>query len=395
MVTKPTRRPCTVRARSGPRALCLLLVASWLAGIPLASATPPTNQPPARVGITYAHDDVTEVPWSIHILKVDRSRADLRFETTLGGGNQLGMGLVSDQLKSLPADAGRVLAAINGDFYNNASKYPGDPKGIQICRGELVSSPDEGRSCFWVDASGAPRIATVQSKFSVTLPDGRSVPVELNRERTSGTVVLYTSAQGASTQTGASLELILKRGADTPWLPLQAGKTYTAQVQEIRKEGNSPLTRDTMALSVSSKVAGQFAAVKVGDTIRVSTATAPEVAGSTTAIGGGPALVHGQKIMSFPGFLQPRAPRTALGWNKDYFFLVVVDGRQRISAGMTFSELATYMLNLGCDEALNLDGGGSATMWYLGNVMNSPSEGRERPAANALLVVKKDQPSQK
>ncbi len=57
---------------------------------------------------------------------------------------------------------------------------------------------------------------------------------------------------------------------------------------------------------------------------------------------------------------------------------------------MTFAEVATYMLNLGCDEALNLDGGGSATLWAYGNVMNNPSEGHERPAANALVVVQKD-----
>src|SRR5207249_3879784 len=78
----------------------------------------------------------------------------------------------------------------------------------------------------------------------------------------------------------------------------------------------------------------------------------------------------------------------AIGWNKDYFFLVEVDGRQRsLSVGMTFPELATYMINLGCEEAMNLDVGGSATMWVLGNVMNSPSEGHARPAANAHVLV--------
>jgi exopolysaccharide biosynthesis protein len=112
--------------------------------------------------------------------------------------------------------------------------------------------------------------------------------------------------------------------------------------------------------------------------------------GSRTAIGGGPALVRGGTALTFSG-LQPRHPRTAVGWNKDYFFLVEVDGRQKNSVGMSLPELATYMATkLGCDEANNLDGGGSATMWVYGNVMNSPSEGRERPAANALVVVRTD-----
>jgi len=71
-------------------------------------------------------------------------------------------------------------------------------------------------------------------------------------------------------------------------------------------------------------------------------------------------------------------------------FLVVVDGRQAgLSVGMTFPELAGYMAGLGCDEAVNLDGGGSASMWVLGQVVSSPSEGRERTGANALVLVRR------
>jgi exopolysaccharide biosynthesis protein len=69
---------------------------------------------------------------------------------------------------------------------------------------------------------------------------------------------------------------------------------------------------------------------------------------------------------------------------------VVVDGRQLdVSIGMTLPELAEFMLKLGCKEALNLDGGGSATLWAFGAVRNSPSEGQERPACNALVVLRK------
>jgi len=52
-------------------------------------------------------------------------------------------------------------------------------------------------------------------------------------------------------------------------------------------------------------------------------------------------------------------------------------------------ELASYLVKLGCQEAMNLDGGGSATLWVLGTVINEPSEGRPRPAANALVLVQK------
>src|SRR5437016_5825154 len=85
-----------------------------------------------------------------------------------------------------------------------------------------------------------------------------------------------------------------------------------------------------------------------------------------------------------------RHPRTAIGWNTDSIFMVEVDGRQsHLSVGMTLPELATYKIKLGCANAMNLDGGGSATLWVCGNVMNSPSEGQERPGANALVLVQK------
>lgn len=348
-----------------------------------------TNRPPDRTGgVTYIHDEVPNVPWSIHIVKVERARADLRFETTLGLGRHIGMSLVSEQVKAIPAEAGHPLAAVNGDFYKNGNKYPGDPEGIQILRGELVSAPRGSHSCFWIDGSGNPHIAAVQSRFQVTLPDGRIAPFGLNEERAADAIVLYTAANGASTRTADGIELVLSRGTNANWLPLRAGKTYTAQVKQVRTTGDGPLSRETMVLSVGPKISSQVAGLKPGDALTISTATTPDLAGSTAAIGGGPALVHGRTAVKFSG-LQPRHPRTALGWNKDYFFLVEVDGRQQTSAGMNFPELATYFLNLGCDEAINLDGGGSATMWVYGNVMNSPSEGRERPAANALVVVRK------
>lgn len=68
--------------------------------------------------------------------------------------------------------------------------------------------------------------------------------------------------------------------------------------------------------------------------------------------------------------------------------MVVVDGRQEpLSVGMTYPELASLMKRLGCAYAMNLDGGGSSTLWLDGHIMNSPSDGRERRVANSLIVV--------
>ncbi len=366
---------------------CVFFLVIAAAGMLSGHATEATNR--LRGAITYMRDEVAEVPWTIHIVKVSRSHGDLQFETTLGAGRQLGMGLVSEQVKAFPPEVGRPLAAINGDFYKSHAKYPGDPEGLQIIRGELVSAPLASRSCFWIDAAGQPHLAAVQSLFTATLPHGGVLPMGLNEERTSDDLVLYTAANGKSTRTSGGLELVLVPATNaTTWLPLRVGMTYHAMVRQVRNEGDAPITEGTMVLSAGAKVASRLNEVKPGDVVGISTATKPDLTGALMGIGGGPALVHGGKATRFTG-LQPRHPRTAMGWNKQYFFLVEVDGRQKTSAGMSFPELANYMVSLGCDEAMNLDGGGSATIWVYGHVMNNPSEGQERPAANALVVVRK------
>ena len=85
-----------------------------------------------------------------------------------------------------------------------------------------------------------------------------------------------------------------------------------------------------------------------------------------------------------------RAPRTALGIKKDgTLLLVVVDGRNNNSAGLTLVELATYMLRLGAREAVNFDGGGSSVMAINGLVVNKPSDGKERPVSIGLGLFPK------
>jgi exopolysaccharide biosynthesis protein len=73
-------------------------------------------------------------------------------------------------------------------------------------------------------------------------------------------------------------------------------------------------------------------------------------------------------------------PRSAIGMDDKYFFIVAVDGRQTNKPGMTLPQLALFMKGLGCTDAINLDGGGST---HLGQgtasglkILNSPTENR-------------------
>lgn len=84
-----------------------------------------------------------------------------------------------------------------------------------------------------------------------------------------------------------------------------------------------------------------------------------------------------------------RNPRSAVGMSADKKKLIVavVDGRSSISAGMTCTELAGLMKSFGADDAFNLDGGGSSTMYLRGTgIVNKPSDGTERVVANHLAI---------
>jgi len=92
------------------------------------------------------------------------------------------------------------------------------------------------------------------------------------------------------------------------------------------------------------------------------------------------------------GCAADREPGTAVGFDSDAqrLWLVVVDGRRGSSVGMTLHELTDRRLSAGADEALNLDGGGSSTIWVDGvGVANSPSDSSgERQVGNSLWLVR-------
>ena len=69
--------------------------------------------------------------------------------------------------------------------------------------------------------------------------------------------------------------------------------------------------------------------------------------------------------------------------------VLVVDGRSNNSKGLTLQELATYFLRLGARDAVNLDGGGSSVMVINGEIVNKPSDGRERPVSMGLGLFPK------
>lgn len=126
----------------------------------------------------------------------------------------------------------------------------------------------------------------------------------------------------------------------------------------------------------------------------VSARTEPSI------IGSGPMMLQdGQRIdMGTGAFVTLRHPRTAIGTSGNKVYLVTVDGRSKgNSLGVNLNELANILKWLGAENALNLDGGGSTTMYIEGQpengIVNRPCDNQkfdrqgERRVSNSLLLL--------
>ena len=107
----------------------------------------------------------------------------------------------------------------------------------------------------------------------------------------------------------------------------------------------------------------------------------------------GPLLLYHAKKQRLPNmkFTNERHPRTCLCATKEAFIFITIDGRRKEAEGMSLFEIQKYLQNIGCIDAINLDGGGSTTLWMKDKgIVNFPSDNAgERPVSNALLIIKK------
>lgn len=108
----------------------------------------------------------------------------------------------------------------------------------------------------------------------------------------------------------------------------------------------------------------------------------------------GPALIENNNITvginDEVGKAMASNPRTAIGIiDKNHYVFVVSDGRTNESDGLSLYELASFMKELDCETAYNLDGGGSSTMYFNGNIINNPTtNGRisERKVSDIVYI---------
>ncbi|MEM8896968.1 MAG: phosphodiester glycosidase family protein [Bacteroidota bacterium] len=121
----------------------------------------------------------------------------------------------------------------------------------------------------------------------------------------------------------------------------------------------------------------------------------------STILSSGPMLLKNGQILPQEdiNFMNKRHARTAVGLSPGKMWMVVVDGYRPQASGMSMHELSDLLKELGSENAINLDGGGSSTLWVSTQnqkgVVNYPTDNDkfdhkgERKVANAVLVVPK------
>jgi hypothetical protein len=332
-------------------------------------------------------------PLRIHIVDIAPNQQYISLACATAGESPRRLKL-SDIASAHTYDNPYAVAAVNGDYFNMGGFFDGMLCGLNINRGRLMSAGG-GRSALLLLEGGRAAIAAPSLDAWLETPGGDHITINaVNQPRSRRSIVLYTCAFGSSTKTPPNGREVALRALPEP---LELGKVYDATViASTQAVGSLQLSPGTVVVSAPSTRAAALAGLKVGDAVKLKVDLLARPQGRIIeAVGGGPTLVRGGNIVAewaaedfSATHALRRHPRTAAGITADgRMLLVAVDGRQMRSVGMTLAELARLMADLGCRDAVNLDGGGSTTMWVRGEVVNSPSGGRERPVADALLVM--------
>lgn len=310
-------------------------------------------------------------PVRAHLLEVD-FKAGYALRPVLSNDSVAGIEALSEM-----AARSQAVAMINGPYYMRSGEILGLLKIDQT----LVSTPDTPRTSFGVLPDGKIIFDSPAFTGHVELPDKTKIPIDgVNRGRGESELILYNTYYAYWTLTvGGGREFLVRDG----------------RIVDIRND-NSVISEGTVVLSASGRQAWLMADLKIGDPLKIVQTLGPVWDKVTQAVGAGPCLVkNGEIYMTTLGeefgsdVAGGRAPRTALGITKEgKALLVVVDGRSRSSVGYTLLELARFMLEQGAVEAMNLDGGGSSQMIIGSQIVNTPSDGRERRLGAGIAVVK-------
>ena len=270
--------------------------------------------------------------------------------------------------------AGRdnAIVAINGGYFKPQT---GVPLGTLMINKKVYTGPIYDRVAMGIFDNGF-EMARVQLKANVVTNKGGLKIDNINQPRMLSTnTIVYTPDWGEYSPPSP------KYGKQ---LVISGGKLIKTSY------GRSQIPKDGFVIVGPQKSLDTIAnARKFKLDIKIN----PEWKDVNHIISGGPYLVKNgdiyvdmtaQKLASIGG-----NPRTAIGYTKDNsLIMLTADGREGASIGLTLIELANLMKELGCVNAMNLDGGGSTVMYVKGKIVNKPAVQGGIPLSHTLSIRK-------
>lgn len=313
-------------------------------------------------------------PFTLQTLEFDPKDKRVNLVPVRGMDKPIGMEKVSSMASRYGA-----TAAINAGYFFVMGPYAGGAMGVYRWNGSDVAS-GSGRTALQVcqETSFVEQLemSPVDFRGTVTAGPDSILLRGMNRPREADDLVIYTPGIGERTLAPAGG---FEAALDDRGRVVAAGESVV-------------IPRTGSALSAAGAMAEWLRThSQLGASLKVDIQLVGTRCEAGDVVGAGPKLVIGGKAnVISEGFAheQVRHPRTAIArTRRGTILFVTLDGRQPASAGMTLDELAAELVSLGAEEAMNLDGGGSTTMWAAGRIRNSPSDRTgERAVGDALLL---------
>lgn len=367
--------------------------------------------------------DPTSGPWRIRVLTIDPRT--FRGTLTATHGNAISG---RTRLTTLAQQAG-ALAAINAGYFVMlpSDGVPGEPAGLFIERGKVLSEATNGRMAMSIFQANTPggrssvRFGELATHMHLMLGSSSKHPVDgINRKpgviRNCGgsgdtpsdlpkhdftcgdpdEIVVLTPEFGAAAPAGDGMEAVVDAAGIVTELRSRMGGAIPPGGMLVQATGAEARWLETHVA----------AGARLRFQVRVADARGRTVHydANDSAVNGGPGLVmkgtrrihpvadglvHAEDPAFFLRWGIRRNPRTMAGVDRrNRVLLVTVDGRQPGSSlGLSLEEGAQLMIGLGAVTAMNLDGGGSTAMAIEGSLINVPSEpAGERAIGDALIV---------
>lgn len=359
------------------------------------------------------HAQVTHMigsdPVKINLLRVDLTKVRLDVHHALDKA-------IGRETTSSIAKRKGAIAAINAGFFRlDKSVFAGEAADYLLIDGELLSEGDTGRTGLHIiNEKKKTEVHIDRFRLNAWLGsfDSRFMSrlSGVNRVRKDNEILLFDSSFGDSTPADQYVTHIVLRNC-RPSPGKWQNVISCAEYEIVMDSSNTPIPDGGYVISIApgnfkekQLLMNELKVLNLAETKRKSlfikfedSITKSSYSQKHDIVAGVPQLVRNGTIditweqeKSSKVFVETRRPRTAVAKLRDgKFLMVTVDGRQpAVSVGMNLRELAEYLLSLGAIDAMNLDGGGSTTMFLDGKVINTPSDKEgERKIGDAIIVT--------